>query len=309
MRIILSPWKPWNDRSVSLQDRIDMAKGANAEICMKGSDGTRLYGPNTWNIFKIWPYKGKSNDDLERLCKQNNVKVQLWDFPYLQYPAGSARAVNDSIARWNPTDVFLDVELWYAKRYPYNTGPFLRSLGDVRVRFWLQSYRRPDYHPEIVWLKWLKYKDPQGRYIIHGLGPQAYPIWSKDWVADFKRMVDEYEKLLKIAGRQDIPWFPTLPTFTERGWAPSVVDIIQGVDYLKERLGERLIGLNFWRQGFLFKDEYAPILSYIRTLYEPEPPPPPSARDDWYTDIHGFARASGYPPPNPIPPPAHTHGD
>ncbi|MCK4821418.1 hypothetical protein KA005_36975 [bacterium] len=309
MRVLLSTWKPWNNVSVSLQDRVDMAKVANAEICMKGSNASYIYGPNTWNIFKVWPYKGKSNDDLELICKQNNLKVQLWDFPYLQYPTGSANAVNESITRWNPQDVWLDVEGGYAKNYPTGTGPFLRGLGNVSVRFWLQSYRWPYYHPKIKWLKWLKYKDPLGRYIIHGLGPQAYPMWSKDWLADFKRMVDEYEKLLVLAGRPDIPWFPTLPTFSERGWTPSVVDVIAGCDYLKERLGDRLVGLNFWRQGFLFKPEYAPILHYINMLYEPDLPPPPPVRDDWFTDIQGFARASGYPPPNPIPPPAHTHGE
>ena len=292
--------------SVSLQDLVDQARVANAEICIKGSNATYVYGPDTWNIFKVWPYKGKSNDDLERLCKQNNVKVQEWNFPYLQYVAGSARANNDAIARWNPADVFWDIEGRYAKDYPGNTGPFLRSTGNVTVRYWLQSYRRPDLHREIRWNKWLTYKDPMGKYIIHGVGPQAYPIWSTDWPADFKRMVDEYEKLLAAAGRPNIPWFPTLPTFSERGWTPRVDDMIHGVDYLKSRLGERLVGLNFWRQDFLFKPEYAGILSYINTLYVPDQPPP-MVRDDWYTDIHGFARASGYPPVNPLPPEAHIH--
>jgi hypothetical protein len=286
-----------------------MAKAANAEICIKGSNATYVYGKDTWNIFKIWPYKGKSNDDLERLCKQENIKVPLWNFPFLQYPAGSARAVNDSIARWNPQDVFLDIEGRYAKNYPANTGPFLRSLGNVNVRFWLQSYRRPDYHPQIQWQKWLTYKDPMGKYIIHGIAPQAYPKHSQDFAADFKRMVDKYEPIIGGAGRHDTPWFPTLPTFSEDGWTPTLPAMVQGVDYLKERLGERLVGFNFWRQEFLFKTEYAGILSYIKTLYEPDKPPPPPPRDDWFTDIHGFARASGYPPVNPIPPPAHTHGE
>jgi hypothetical protein len=128
-------------------------------------------------------------------------------------------------------------------------------------------------------------------------------------VADFKRMIDEYEKILTSIGRPDMPWLPTLPTFTERGWTPQIDDMIKGCDYLKDRLGDRLKGFNFWRQDFLFTQEYAGILSYINTLYIPEQPPPPPARDDWFTDIHGFARASGYPPVNPLPPPAHTHGD
>lgn len=100
-------------------------------------------------------------------------------------------------------------------------------------------------------------------------------------------MVDEYEKILAAAGRSDIPWFPTLPTFSERGWTPRVDDMIHGVDYLKARLGDRLVGLNFWRQDFLFKPEYAGILSYINTLYEPELPEP--GRDDWYQQMHNVA--------------------
>jgi hypothetical protein len=301
MKIILSTWKPWTNVSVTLQQRVDMALLTQAEICIKGSNSSYLYGVDSWNMFKVYPYKGKSNDDFERLCKANGVKVQLWDFPYLRYAAGSARAVNDSIARWNPADVWLDIEGSYAKNYPGSTGPFLRSLGVAPVRYWLQSYRRPDLHPEILWLKWLKYKDPAGKYIIHGLGPQAYPIKSTDWVADFKRMVDEYDKLCAAAGRPDMPWFPTLPTFTEWGWTPLLKDIVIGVDYLRVRLGERLIGINFWRQDFLFKPEYAGILAYIGTLYEPDEQPTPE-RNDWFTNIDAWCLGEGGPVFRPMPP-------
>lgn len=306
MRIFLSTWRPWTNTKVSIAERVAMAKANGAEICMKGSNATYIYGPETWNIFKTWPYKGKSNDDLERYCKEKGVPVQLWDFPYLQWPASSADAVNESIARWNPSDVFLDVEGSYAKNWRSNTGPFLRSLGVVTVRYWLQSYRYPKYHPEILWDKWLSYKDPNGRYIIHGLGPQAYPIQSHDFASDFERMVDDYEALLARVGREDMPWFPTLPTFSESGWTPTVEDFIHGVDYLKDRLGDRLVGLNFWRQDFLFKPEFHPILVYIGTLFEPDVPPPPPPREDWYTDMDAWARTNGQ-DPSEIPPPAHTH--
>ena len=293
MKVNLSTWKQvWTNRTLTLQERVDQALKTNAEICIKGSNATGLYGPETWGIFRVWPYKGKSNDDFERLCKDYGVKVQLWDFPYLQWPQGSANAVNESIARWNPQDVWLDVEGRYAKNYPGGTGPFLRGLGVARVKFWLQSYRRPDYHPEIKWNKWLTYKDPQGKYIIHGLGPQAYPIGSDDWPADFERMVDEYEEILGPIGRLDMPWYPTLPTFTEGGWTPQVDDMIAGVDYLVQRLGSRLKGFNFWRQEFLFKPEYAPILDYIGTLATPEPGPEP--RDDWFAQMNYGAQSRGW---------------
>ena len=304
MRVLLSTWKPWTwaNRNISLQDRADMAKEARAGICMKGSNATGLYGPNTWNTFKIYPYaRGKSNDDLELVAKQNNLPVQLWCFPYLQYPAGSARAINDAIARWNPTDVFLDVELYYAKRYPYNTGAFLRSLGQVNVRFWLQSYRRPDYHPKIVWNKWLTYKDPNGKHIIHGVAPQAYPMGSQRFADDFTRMVVAYAKILGTANRRDIPWFPTLPTFSERGWEPTLPAMVKGVDYLKKELGNKLTGLNFWQQDWLLKTENAGMRSYIGTLASDVIQPPVVIPQNKYIHdhLHPWAVTKGYDGPNP----------
>ena len=307
MKVFISTWQPWawGNRNISLQDRVDMAKNARAELCMKGTHATGLYGPNTWNMFKLYLWaRGKSNDDLELLAKQNNLPVQLWCFPFLQYPAGSARAINDAIARWNPTDVFLDVELRYAKDYYYNTGAFLRSLGPVNdIRFWLQSYRRPDYHPEIVWNKWLTYKDPNGKRIIHGVAPQAYPMGSQDFVSDFQRMVTKYAKILDIANRRDIPWFPTLPTFSERGWEPTLDAMIGGVDFLKQELGSRLTGLNFWQQDWLLKTENTRMRTYIGTLAsDVQPPSPPTKvpqRIYIHDHLHPWAKTEGYDGPNP----------
>lgn len=306
MRTFIATWRPWTNINISLQQRVDQIINARAELAIKGSNATYIYGPETWNIFKTWPYKGKSNDDLERLAKAHGLPVQLWDFPYLQWPQGSADAINESIARWNPRDVWLDVEGGYAKNYPGNTGPFLRGLGHVRARFWLQSYRRPDLHPEVKWEKWLSYKDPNGKYIIHGLGPQAYPIWSKDWAADFARMVDEYAKILLKVGRSNIEWMPTLPTFTERGWTPKLEDFIDGVDYLKQRLGDRLKGFQFWRQSFLFKPEFAEILAYIGTLHVPEQPEEPT-RDDWFKQMHNVANGHHWDITADLPHRSHTH--
>jgi hypothetical protein len=270
---------------------------------MKGSNAAGLYGPNTWYRFRVPPYKGKSNDDLELICKQpnNRVKVQLWCFPYFQYPQGSANAINEAIARWNPTDVDLDLEMHYVKNYPSNTGPFLRGLGQVNVRFWLQSYRVPSYHPQIQWEKLLSYKDVNGRYIIHGLAPQAYPLGTQDFVSDFERMVAEYDKLTTKVGRPDMPWFPTLPTFEQGGWKPTLEAMQSGCDFLMSELGERLIGFNFWRQEYLFKPDWKPILTYIGTLSSQEPPPPPAIPQNEYIHdhLHPWAVSEGYSGPNP----------
>jgi hypothetical protein len=302
MRVLLSTWKPWTKIGISLQHRVDMAKAVRAELCIKGTNGGSLYGPSTWAIFLVPPYKGKSNDDLELLCKAQDppIPVPMWCYIYLSNPHGSADAINRALDRWNSKDVFFDIE-GTSKNYPQNTGPFLRTLGDSRARYWLQSYRRPDYHPEIQWEKLLTYKDSNGNYIIHGLSPQAYPLQSQDFVADFERMIKVYDELLDKVDRPEMPWFPTLPTFTQSGWTPTAEAMRDGVDYLANTLGDRLKGLNFWRQYFLFTPEYDDMLAYILSIYPEEPEPEPVVSQAVYIHdhLHPWAVSEGYDGPDP----------
>jgi hypothetical protein len=265
MKVLISTWKPWRViKGATLAERVLQAQKAHAGLCIKATDGAGLYGPESWGIFKLPQYAGKSNDDLERLAKSQGVGVDLWCYVYLVDPAGEANAIRQAVARWNPSEVFIDAE-GDAKKNARNLGAFLRSLGRLPARVWLQSYRRPDLHRELGWQKWLSYEE-KGRYIIDGLAPQAYPIGAKSYVDDYTKMFEKNERLLEIVKRPNAPYFLTLPAFEERGWTPQIHQLGIGLLHLSDDLDQRVQGLNFWRQQFLFTPEFAPMFTFIQSM-------------------------------------------
>jgi hypothetical protein len=267
MKVLISTWKPWRViQGATLAERVLQAQKAHAGLCIKGTDGAGLYGPESWGMFRLPQYAGKSNDDLERLAKSQGVSVDLWCYVYLADPTGEANAICQAVARWNPGEVFIDAES-DAKKNTRNLGAFLRSLGRLPARVWLQSYRRPDLHRELGWEKWLGYK-AEGRYIVDGLAPQAYPIGAKSYVDDFSKMLEQYERLLEKVKRPNAPYFMTLPAFEERGWSPNIHQYGLGTMHLLQELRARLKGLNFWRQQFLFMPEFARLLKVIQDVGE-----------------------------------------
>jgi len=248
-------------------------KGANF-YDTGGLYGGGLYGLETAAIFKQ-PYShGKDNDSLERMSKAEGVGIDIWCYMTLRDPAREARTIQDAIARWNPKNVFLDVEA-DAKKWKANTGAFLRSLGYQRTcSVWLQSYYRPFYHMEIDWHKWFTYIG-DGGYIITGNSPQAYP-YSDNIIPRYELMIQEYGKILSEAGRPDIPWYPTLPVFSEGGWTATAPVLEKGYNFLEKELGDCFVGSNFYRQDFLLDPKYQDIYSWILTLEAtPTPPTPP----------------------------------
>ena len=279
MKIQIATWRPWYNLKVSYDERVAMYTNAKSSCAIKGVNRNGLYGEDTKLLFKTPPFKGKSNDDLERLCKIHNIMVDLWVYFYLDNPVGETNALKVAIERWNPDDVHIDVESEAKKNKKY-TGAWIRALGKVRPRTWLQSYRVPQLHPEINWTKWLSYIDlNNGGYVIDGIGAQMYPVgWTtiEQWIADFARALTQYERICKTVKRPDMPWFPTLPTFSEHGWTPTADCMAAGIEFLQRELGDRLVGIQFWRQSFLFKDEFDDILALIYSLDNtPSPPLPP----------------------------------
>jgi len=63
--------------------------------------------------------------------------------------------------------------------------------------------------------------------------------------------LEAYEKLEKQIGRQGLPWYITLPTFEESDWYPTPEQMEAGLNFLREELGERLVGVDFWRLEWL----------------------------------------------------------
>jgi hypothetical protein len=295
-----SVWQPWQNAILGrhlIEDQVAICQRLQADsVSIKGTNGTYVYGASE-NFSSISIYKPHSNDAMEQAAKASGLDVDMWCWVNLKYPDLEADAIHKAATRWNTRRIKIDVEDT-AKTNKANTGAFLRELDSMvyfdssgtarRCEVYLQSYRRPDFHQDILWQKWLTYKAMDGQHIIDGLSPQAYPIGSHDFPADFQRMIDANMVELNMAGRPDIPWHVTLPTFKEWGWNPTAKDMIDGIDYLKETLGDHLVGVDYWRIGQLWESWAVPVVDALAEYdwgYEEEPVPPPPPPDEPPIDI------------------------
>ena len=264
--ISCSVWKPWSTatwpQNISIEDQVKaaIALGANA-IAIKGTNREWVYGAKE-NLLP--PGNKYSNDHMEQEAKKQGLEIDLWCWVDCLHPAEQAARIKEAVARWNPRNVKLDVEGAIAKKYAYNTGAFLRSLGrlyrhnGVCVKVWLQSYRRPDLHREIAWNRWLSYVGPDGVYLLDGIAPQAYYIGTQDSISDYRRMIIAYDELERKINRI-LNWHVTLPTFSEYGWKPTADSLEAGIGFLQDMLGNRLIGADYWRLGSLMTDQFADV--------------------------------------------------
>jgi hypothetical protein len=221
-------------------------------VALRAFDGPFEYGGLLQTRI---PWKGKTYRDLEVALKAlpHRIEVDLWGPIYTRLWEAEARLQKNVILPYyNPEHEFVDVEGETAAKYlPTGLGPFLRSMGrPKRTKLWLQSYRRADAHQDMLFAKWLSYKDQAtGEYVIHGLSPQLYPMgWKtpQQYQDQTELDVASYEKIAARVGRPDIRWFPTLPTFIDQGWTASVAGVQRQVEWLLANLGDRMDGINFW---------------------------------------------------------------
>jgi hypothetical protein len=302
MHIQASVWKPWANAVIDrhpIDDQVAMCQRLQADsVSIKGTNGIWVYGAKE-NFSALSIYRAHSNDAMEQAAKAAGLGVDMWCYVHLQYPDLEADAIHRAAKRWNTRRIKIDIE-GEAKIHQANTGAFLRSLDSVRYfdaqgvaqrcEVYLQSYRRPDLHPEILWQKWLTYKAQDGQHIITGMAPQAYPIGSHDFPGDYKRMFDANMFELARAGRLDAPWHVTLPTFRESGWNPTADDLVEGIDWLRDALGIRLVGVDYWRIGQLWEPWGMPVAEALMMydwgevapgtgVEEPGPAPEPAFLD------------------------------
>lgn len=283
--LVLSAWRPWNlalpPNRISIQEQVNAAVtlGVRA-IAIKGTNRNVIYGAKER---MPWPWSQHSNDHLEQEAKAQGLEVDLWVWVDCKSPGVQAEVVRRAAARWNPRRIYIDCEGGIAKAYAHNTGAFLRSLGRLYrhdgtpVEVYLQSYRQPSKHPEIAWVKWLSYIGQDKLYLIHGIAPQAYYVGTQDSVADYSKMLIDYARIENEIGRT-LEWHVTLPTYREHGWQPTPKSLEEGIDFLRQELGNRLIGFNFFRLGWLVNRQLEDLWSMLLAYdwgEEPEPKPEP----------------------------------
>jgi hypothetical protein len=258
----LSTWKPW---SISPVDRIiQHAQELQAgEICLKAADGKIPYGVNAW-VRARWG--GATQYDLADQVREAGLSLSIWVVPYFWDWAAEADAIVQAIQRYSPRAVFLDIERF--KRSGFFRGsnvdergflrhvsPFLRRLGRLPVPVYFQCPRRLDLHPEVHPALVLGTKS-RGSYQIDAPAAQMYPVGAttvEAFLADMRSSLQSQHALLEKVERATLPHYPTLPTFQHAGWSPPSGALLAALELLKESLGERLLGVNFWALDGLVK--------------------------------------------------------
>ncbi len=283
------------------------------DVCIRATDGASQYGTNNWTRAR---WGGSTHHDLEREAKDAGLSVSIWVVVYLNNWQGEAEAIKEAVAFYNPTAVFIDAE---KKENVQNLGAFLRALGRLPKKVYLQSFRRADLHREMMWEKRYGYRDlTTGEFIIDGHGHQLYPIgWETptQWVEQFERDIENHEQAAAAVGRPGMPWYPTLPTFVSgsfegvSGWRPRPDAFMAAIDWMKENLGERLVGLNYWsldRHLAQMQDLYGVVPTVelepgvVEEPLEPEPEAEGVPLVAWAPEVDTWARTEGYNGPRPI---------
>jgi hypothetical protein len=269
-------------------------------------DGPFQYGIDE-GTRALW--NGEDHHDLEQLAKAEQLTLSIWVVVYLREWKLEADAIKKAVDFYRPSAVFIDAE---RKENVENVGAFLRALGRLPTKVYLQSFRRANLHPEMQWHKWYSYRDERtGEYIIDGLGHQLYPIGAdtpSQWLWHFARDVNSHDKEVDLAKRSDVTWFPTLPTFIGTafegapGWRPTPEAIMAAVNWLYESLGDRLVGLNFWsldRRLFDMKELYKTVASIRSPTQKLKAAPTAATAQEWTQAIDSWAREMGYMGPKP----------
>jgi hypothetical protein len=249
---------------------VELAQQLGAdELCIRTPERDHLYNP-------IW------HDDLGRRLQDAGIGLSIWPVVSLANPEAEARAIIEATTRYLPLRVVLDAE-GAAKANVANLPRFLLALGRLPVPVGLGSFRRASKHTEMQWPTWWRAKAQSGEFILDFVAMQLYPLgWltPSTWVAQMSLDVESHEIELARASRQGLPWLPWMPAFiggTYEGmkepWIPKVEWVSAAVAFLQKRLGDRLIGFNWWSLDRSLVD-IPPLMQYIQSLPGDGPPKP-----------------------------------
>jgi hypothetical protein len=269
MRKTVSTTWPWDHDEFSQEDVVEHAKILGVdEICIRTPEYLTPYNPD-------WHKR------LAVMLQAEGIDVSIWPVVAFRFPAEEAAAIRSEISRYGAVRVYLDAEI---KTWASYIDEFLSALGRLSVPVGLGSFRRANYHTEMRWQTWLKAK-VDGVYQIDFLAHQLYPIgWTHPtyWVDQFRQDIDSHEFEAGRAGRPSIPWMPWMPAFVAGsfegtnavGWHPEPDELHAAIEYMKNRLGARLLGLNWWS----FDSHLAllpNVYDYIEAMPSSEDPPSP----------------------------------
>lgn len=75
-------------------------------------------------------------------------------------------------------------------------------------------------------------------------------------------MMVDYGKI-EVEINRTLNWHVTLPAYREHGWQPTVDSLEAGISFLRDSLDDRLIGIDFFRLGWLMDDQFDDIRTML----------------------------------------------
>jgi hypothetical protein len=199
----------------------------------------------SWVAIKIADGATKSNFDKDRALdlvppvvdalRAAGIKVLGWQYVYGFVPAAEARAVIAPIKALGLDGFIVDAEAEYEKQGMASAAKTYMGLlrsAFPRLLIALCSYRFPDLHKTIPWDVFLGQCDLNM--------PQMYWEQAHNPTAQLTECVEQFRGL---ATKIDI--LPVGPTYKNRGWQPTVADIL-GFQTASANLGLKGTGYFSW---------------------------------------------------------------
>jgi len=270
LRVVSTTW-PWDHSRFTVDQVLAHLVALKAdEVCIRT--------PAYYDHYDD-PNDDTYHDRLAAGARALGMKVSLWAIVSLYYPEWMADSIHREYDRYKPDRITLDAERKWVNLYGANTARFLEVLGRMPCPVGLGSYRRPSLNSQIKWQTWLKAKSG-GDYIIDFQGAQLYPIgWltANGFVYQYRLDIDSHELQHQMASRPDIQWLPFVPAFSEgldpygNLWYPRVDAVKAAVEYMRTRLGSRLVGVNWWSfdQDMAVDTRLKPVYDYLTGVLPP----------------------------------------
>jgi hypothetical protein len=201
-------------------------KAGYTHVLIKAADGNHSYNvDSTSGADLVAP--------VVNALHGRGIQAYIWHYVYGYDPQGEARIAVQRVRELKADGYVIDAEAEYSQAgRDAAARQFMSALRASLPNFpiALSSYRYPSYHPLLPWQAFLEKCD----YNM----PQVYWMQNHNPGDQLIRSVREFQALT--------PYRPIVPTgaaFTERGWSPTVDDVIE---FLQTTQSLNLTGANFW---------------------------------------------------------------
>ena len=220
-------WQVLNTEGGNADTIANMAQEANlTHVPIKIADGTSPYNVDRkTNVDYVLP--------IVQALKSRHIQAWGWHYVYGDDPTGEANIAIQRVQQLGLDGYIIDAEVEYqapgkdaaARTY---MAALRRGLLDFPIA--LSSFRFPTYHSTFPWKDFLEKCDLNM--------PQVYWEQVHNPIYQLNRSLTEFKAISPFR-----PIIPTGPTYTEGGWVPTDLEIL---DFLNAARSLNLPAVNFF---------------------------------------------------------------